>query len=163
MKQTNTLSAASTKLLRMLLLAVLVVIGTANGRAADKTLIQLELNKDYALGMDNTYYYYEATETGRIQLSGNSTDLPALFSDDTFSQSLSTNISPDRKSATFNVEAGKTYYLLGFSLNSGSTFRATLLPPITSLSLAKATPEAGTSSTTAPFTSASTRTWTTRT
>lgn len=143
MKQTNTLSAASTKLLRMLLLAVLVVIGTANGRAADKTLIQLELNKDYALGMDNTYYYYEATETGRIQLSGNSTDLPALFSDDTFSQSLSTNISPDRKSATFNVEAGKTYYLLGFSLNSGSTFRATLLPPITSLSLAKATPEAG--------------------
>ena len=143
MKQTNTLSVMSSKIIRIMLLTVLAVIGTANSWAADKTLIKLELDKDYELGMANTYYYYEATETGRLQLTGSSTDLPSLFTDDTFTTMLTMKMSPDRTTATFDIEAGKTYYLLGFSLNSGATFKASYLPSITSISLAKATPEVG--------------------
>lgn len=143
MKQTNTLSSRGSVLSKLLLFVLFMLAGTVNSWSADKNIIKLELDKDYELGMANSYYYYEATENGRLQLSSNSTDLPSLFSDDTFTTMLTMKMSPDRTSATFNVEAGKTYYLMGFSLNSGATFKASLLPAITSISLAKATPEVG--------------------
>lgn len=112
---------------RFAMLTMALTLSFTAVRAADaaKTIVKIVLDTDYTIPFGDSYYSFDAPQTGVLKLKSTGNDVPRPCTDDTFSEQ-SANYTYSNGAIEMNVVAGKTYYFNAFSLNSTQQFRATM-------------------------------------
>lgn len=109
------------------LFAVAIVLTATVARAADKdkTIVKIVLDTDYTIPFGDSYYSFDAPQSGVLKIKSTGNDVPRPCTDDTFSEQ-SADYTYASGAIEMNVVAGTTYYFNAFSLNSTQQFRATM-------------------------------------
>ncbi len=112
---------------KLALFAVAMVLTATAVRAADdaKTIVKIVLDTDYTIPFGDSYYSFDAPQTGVLKLKSTGNDVPRPCTDDTFTEQ-SADYTYSNGAIEMNVVAGTTYYFNAFSLNSTQQFRATM-------------------------------------
>ncbi len=112
---------------KLVLFAVAMVFTATGVRADDKvkTIVKIELDTDYTIPFGDSYYSFDAPQTGVLKIKSTGNDVPRPCTDSTFTEQ-SANYTYASGSIEMNVLAGETYYFNAFSLNATQQFRATM-------------------------------------
>lgn len=112
---------------RLALFAVAMVLTATVAHAADKdkTIVKIELDTDYTIPFGDSYYSFDAPQTGVLKIKSTGNDVPRPCTDDTFTEQAA-GYTYSNGAIEMNVVAGTTYYFNAFSLNSTQEFRATM-------------------------------------
>lgn len=119
-------------IIRNMMAVAVALVATASASAQEaKDITPIELEKNYRLPQGRSYWSYEASETTRLILKSNKSDVPYPYTDSTYTDYAAAGTyyanydGSGRIVLYMNVEKGKKYWLGANVLNSGVTFRAT--------------------------------------
>lgn len=117
----------SLRLLPLFVAMAMMLLGGATASAAGaKNIVKIVLDTDYTIPMGDSYYSFDAQQSGVLRLKATGNDVPRPCTDSTFTEQ-SPNYTYMTSTVEMNVTAGQTYYFNVYSLNSSTSFRATMV------------------------------------